>query len=172
MIYASVYTWSFPPLWRCGGAYRPRWPGGLAFWGRRGGARNFCLGDPKIQGVWVAAGPPPLWKVTGSAQLPQLVSQIQTQGPHPPAAAPGNGPLITSIWNECHVPQQAAQGGAVISSDPVQDRETHGILGGHAMPRRGYRDVLSTAYCWWIHDAQPSTANQSTTRANGPPQRS
>ena len=53
---------------------------------------NFCPGGPKIQGVWLAAGPPPPWRsrwiYTRLPQVPQV--DAGESGPHDsrPAAAP------------------------------------------------------------------------------------
>jgi len=82
----------------------------LAF---RGDARNFCLGDPKIQEVRIAARPHHPDKVTGSARLVQ-VPQVDAVGldpmnPPPPAAASGcvrgSGPrpVNTGVkkWHPC-----------------------------------------------------------------------
>jgi len=50
--------------------------------GNRGGARNFCLRDPKIQGIWMARDPQHPDKIAGTARLPE-VRQVDGGGTDP-----------------------------------------------------------------------------------------
>ena len=63
-----------------------------------GGARNFCQGVQKIQGVWVAAGlPATLTKSLDRSRLPQ-VSQVDAGGFGPQDPRPSVAPLLGSCF--------------------------------------------------------------------------